>query len=94
MTHIQIKCLEFRAHHCFDASAWLKIRSVTVSDACAYQLCTSCTDGVEMRRSGIRLISFMMLDSRTGSSCLRKAKDVFSHAFVLPRLHGKGVSGK
>jgi len=25
-----------------------------------------------------------MFDSRTGSSCLRKAKDVFSHAFVEP----------
>lgn len=27
----------------------------------------------------------MMLANRTGSSCLRKAKDVFSHAFSEPK---------
>lgn len=51
---------------------------------CAHQLCTSCTEGVRSTRSGSRLISFMMLERRTGSSCRRKAKDVFSQALLEP----------
>uniref|UniRef100_A0A0E9QX73 Uncharacterized protein n=1 Tax=Anguilla anguilla TaxID=7936 RepID=A0A0E9QX73_ANGAN len=33
---------------------------------------------------GSKLISFIMLERRTGSSCLRKAKEVLSQAFVEP----------
>ena len=49
-----------------------------------HQLCTICTDGVVSSLSGRRLISFMMLESLTGSSCLRKTKDVFSQALMDP----------
>lgn len=48
------------------------------------QLCTSCTEGVRSTRSGSRLISFMMLERRTGSSWRRKANDVFSQALLEP----------
>lgn len=50
----------------------------------AYQLWTSRTDGVLSKLSGNKLISFMMFANRTGNSCLRKANDVFSHAFSEP----------
>lgn len=50
----------------------------------AHQLWTKLTDEVLSRLSGSKLISFMMFASLTGSSCLRKAKDVFSHAFSEP----------
>lgn len=50
----------------------------------AHQLWTKRTDGVLSKLSGNRLISFMMLANLTGSSCLRKAKEVFSHAFSEP----------
>lgn len=50
----------------------------------AHQLWTRRTDGVLSKLSGNKLISFMMLANLTGSSCLRKAKDVFSHAFSEP----------
>lgn len=53
----------------------------------SHQLCTSWTEGVRRTRSGSRLISFMMLERRTGSSCRRKAKEVFSQALLEP---GKG----
>lgn len=56
-----------------------------------HQPCTVCTEGVVSSLSGSRLISFMMLDSRTGSSCLKKAKDVFSQALMDP---GGTQSGK
>lgn len=50
----------------------------------AHQLWTKRTDGVLSKLSGNRLISFMMLANLTGNSCLRKAKEVFSHAFSEP----------
>lgn len=50
----------------------------------SHQLCTSWTEGVRRTRSGSRLISFMMLERRTGSSCRRKAKEVFSQALLEP----------
>ena len=50
----------------------------------AYQPWTSRTDGVLSKLSGSKLISFMMFANLTGSSCLRKAKDVLSHAFSEP----------
>lgn len=50
----------------------------------AHQLWTRRTDGVLSKLSGSRLISFMMFANLTGNSCLRKAKDVFSHAFSDP----------
>lgn len=53
-------------------------------DELAYQLWTSWTDGVIIKWSGKRLISFKLLLSLTGSSCLRNVKDVFSHAFEDP----------
>lgn len=49
-----------------------------------HQLCTSCTEGVPSTRSGSRLISFMMLARRTGSSCRRKVNEVFSQALLDP----------
>lgn len=49
-----------------------------------HQLCTSCTEGVLSTRSGSRLISFMMLARRTGSSCRRKVNEVFSQALLDP----------
>lgn len=55
----------------------------------SYQLCTICTDGVVSSLSGNRLISFMMFDSLTGSSCLKKTKDVFSQALMEPVSWGK-----
>lgn len=56
----------------------------------SHQLCTSCTEGVLSTRSGSRLISFMMLARRTGSSCLRKVNEVFSQALLDPGGRGKG----
>lgn len=50
----------------------------------SHQLCTSCTEGVPSTRSGSRLISFMMLARRTGNSCLRNVKEVFSQALLEP----------
>lgn len=50
----------------------------------SYQLWTRRTDGVLSKLSGNKLISFMMLANRTGSSCRRKVKDVFSQAFSEP----------
>lgn len=50
----------------------------------SHQLCTSCTEGVLSTRSGSRLISFMMLARRTGSSCRRKVNEVFSQALLDP----------
>lgn len=55
----------------------------------SHQLCTSCTEGVLSTRSGSRLISFMMLARRTGSSCLRKVNEVFSQALLDPGGRGK-----
>lgn len=51
-----------------------------------HQLWTVWTDGVDNNRSGSKLISFMMLDRRTGSSCLRNMKEVFSQALVEPGI--------
>ena len=56
----------------------------------SHQLWTSCTEGVLSTRSGSRLISFMMLARRTGSSCLRKVNDVFSQALLDPRGRERG----
>lgn len=56
----------------------------------AHQLCTSCTEGVLSTRSGSKLISFMMLARRTGSSCRRKVKEVFSHALLEPMGQSSG----
>lgn len=56
----------------------------------AHQLCTSCTEGVLSTRSGSRLISFMMLARRTGSSCLRKVNEVFSQALLDPGGRERG----
>lgn len=49
-----------------------------------YQLFTNCTDGVLSNLSGRRSISLSMFANLTGSSCLRKAKEVLSHPFVEP----------
>lgn len=57
----------------------------------AYQLWTNRTDGVLNKLSGSKLISFMMLASLTGNSCLRKLKDVFTHAFSEPERETKGT---
>lgn len=51
-----------------------------------YQLVSSLRDGVPSSLSGRKSISFMMLASRTGSSCLRKTNDVFSHALAEPAV--------
>lgn len=50
----------------------------------SHQLWTSWTEGVPSSRPGSRLISFMMLDRRTGSSWRRKTNDVRSQALIEP----------
>lgn len=50
----------------------------------AHQLWTSWTEGVPSKWSGSRLISFMMLDKRTGSSWRRNTKEVRSQALIVP----------
>lgn len=52
----------------------------------SYQLVSSLRDGVLSSLSGRKSISFMMLASRTGSSCLRKTNEVFSHALADPAV--------
>ena len=54
------------------------------AEVVTYHLCTICTEGVVSSLSGSRLISFMMFESLTGSSCLRKTKEVFSQALMDP----------
>lgn len=52
----------------------------------SYQLVSSFRDGVLSSLSGRKSISFMMLASRTGSSCLRKTNEVFSQALADPAV--------
>lgn len=54
-----------------------------------HQPWTICTDGVVSSLSGSRLISFMMFESLTGSSCLRNTKEVFSQALMEPERRQK-----
>lgn len=60
--------------------------------ALTHQLCTICTDGVVSSLSGNKLISFMMFDNLTGSSCRRNTKDVFSQALMEPEVEGEELN--
>lgn len=60
----------------------------------SYQLVRSFTDGVPRSLSGRKSISFMMLASLTGSSCLRNTNEVFSHALAEPASHTRDTDGQ